>query len=133
MTDYGTDLATHYTDPPDLSWRVITGARALAESIVRRWLTPRGTLPTNADCGVDLRAALNGAITQTALYRIAEALQAEAEADDRVSTCAVTLSFDSTTSTLTVSAAVDPATPDSGEFEMVFSISPTTISRLVVR
>ena len=133
MPNYGVDLATHGTDPPDLSFRQINGKRAIAEAVARRWLTPRGSLVTDSDAGVDLGSVLGGAIDQTALFWLADQLQTEAEKDERVGDCSVTLTYDPATSTLRVDGAIDPATPDSDSFEFVFTLDSENRTKLEVR
>lgn len=129
---YGIDLSTFAGAEPDLSFRQISGKRAIAEAVARRWLTPRGDLVTDEDAGIDIRQILNAAIDDTALYMIGESMQSEAEKDERVGQCVVNLSFDHATSTLTINGFIDPAIPEDS-FEMVFSLTSDTVSKLVVR
>lgn len=129
---YGIDLSTFVGSEPDLSFRQISGKRAIAEAVARRWLTPRGDLVTDENAGIDIRQILNAKIDDAALYMIGEAMQAEAEKDERVAQCVVNLSFDLATNTLTINGFIDPVT-DESVFEMVFSLTADTVSKLVVR
>lgn len=129
---YGIDLSTFSGPEPDLSFRQISGKRAIAEAVARRWLTARGDLVTDENAGIDIRQILNAKIDDAALYMIGEAMQSEAEKDERVAQCIVNLSFDHDSSSLTINGLIDTATAGDS-FEMVFSLTSDTLSQLVIR
>ena len=133
MPDYGRDLSTHYTDPPDLSFRQVTGKRAIAEAVARRWSTPRGQLVTDSDAGFDIQSLLLAAVDDTMLFTIAEALQNEAEKDERVGQCVVQVTYDFDTATMRIDGFIDPATPDTDQFQFVFTMSTENQTKLEVR
>jgi hypothetical protein len=58
MADLGNDLACVFDLDPSVS--EVSGRRALAEAIARRWLTPRGTLFYAPTYGAGLITYLHG-------------------------------------------------------------------------
>lgn len=94
---YGRDLwcvtdltATMDTIAPD-------SRLAIAQAVVRRWITPRGALLDDPDYGYDVRGKLNRGLTQVELRSLGSLMRLEARKDDRVSDAAVTVSFDGET------------------------------------
>jgi hypothetical protein len=106
------------------SLRLSSRSLVLAEAILKRWTTRRGSLPFHADFGVDIRQWLNAALDTATLYQIKASLEREAEKDERVFAIVVTPSYSATTETLRIDAEVASA-------EEVFRFS-TVISKLGV-
>ncbi len=123
MTDFGTcwSCPTGLTFPAVM----VTGNRVVAEAIVRRWMTDLSTLIDDANYGYNLQQFLNGDLNVSDLPRVAQQAAAEAEKDERVHSCSVTVTFAS--ETLTVSGVVTTAT---GTFPLVVSISQLTVALL---
>jgi hypothetical protein len=128
LATYGTDLSTYRGTTPDLSFTRISGRRAVAEAVARRWSMRRGTLVTDEDAGLDLRDWLNAALSQADLYALASALKTEGERDERVAEVDVTVRLDPSTSVLTVIGAITPI--DSDAFRLVLNVSAVTVEIL---
>lgn len=128
MTDFGFDVSTF----PDLdpSFALISGNRVLAEVVLRRWSTPSGMFSYDPSAGVDVMLYLNKDIDSKRTNDLRRALQIEAEKDERIFSCVVTLTFDFAHSTLTISAAITPL--DGGTFTLVCSVQNLTIALLRV-
>lgn len=128
MTDYGLDVSTF----PDLdpTFALISGNRVLAEVVLRRWSTPSGMFSYDLTAGIDIMLYLNRDIDSKRSNDLRRALQIEAEKDERIFSCAVTLSFDFAHNTLTISAAITPM--DGATFALVCSVQNLTIQLLRV-
>lgn len=100
--DYGFDVSTF----PDLNVTgvAIKSKRAVAERVLRRWVTPSGSLDYDPDAGYDLRDLLNDDLTTADLRRHASLAGMEAEKDEAVQTMTVTMTFEPDSLTLKVRA-----------------------------
>ena len=131
MTDYGTDLASTFgaggVVDCDPYFRRITGNEAIAHAVIRRLVTPRGSLSWDPHCGFDVRAYLNAPINRQILGFLQGAIKAEALADERVATADVSVSFNDLTSKLTVTLTL---TAGDGPFTLVLAVSALTVSIL---
>lgn len=107
---------------------MVTGNRVVAEAIARRWSTPRGGLVDDPNYGFDLTDYISDDVTQTDLGRIAALAGAEAKKDERVLSCAVTITLD-LAGKLTVTGNVRTAT---GPFQLVLAVSQVTVALLQV-
>lgn len=116
----------------DPNFNMVSGNQAVAQSVAIYWLSPRGTLITNPDAGMDLRTYLNAefdASSQASVFQLREALIHEALRDERIDTIDVDVSFDPadpTNQTLKISARIHLADPDLNPFVFVLSISAVT-------
>lgn len=126
-TDFGKCISVT-TDLPD-KWRYITGQQVVAEALLRRWSTERGTLPYDLNYGTDIRGAIGESMTNAVAAQWAVALEREAEKDERITSCDVSLSFNPSTGKLTVTAKVQTA---EGEFSLVVSVDEVTAELLRV-
>lgn len=119
---YGRDLSC-VTDISDTCEEVDPQSpQGIAEAICRRYISPRGSLIEDPDYGLDLRGLCNKGIAYEELRELADQAQAEAKKDDRVDHAEVTLDYDDTTSTLTVSVDLTPADPELGPFSFIFQV-----------
>lgn len=105
---YGTDLSCVTDITPDLAEVDMMSTRAIGEAIIRRLMTPRGTLLDDGAYGTDLRARCNAAMSQQELTRLEIQVRGEAMKDDRVVEAAVTVALQAAR-TLRVSLAITPA------------------------
>lgn len=106
-----------------------TGFQVVAEAIVRRWQTPRGTLVGDANYGFDLTDAVNDDMDKGDLASLAHFAGAEAEKDERVLSCTVT-------ATLLASgllAVVGKVTTAQGPFQLVVSVSQFEVTLMQVK
>lgn len=94
----------------------------LAQALVRRLDTPRGSLPDDAGYGISLRSYLSAGTTTTELQRLAGVIRNELVKDDRVESLSVTVTPSTTGDTLAVLLSITPA--DVGiSFTMTLAVS----------
>ncbi len=111
----------------DLSGRVVTGARVVLESILRRWNTVRGSLVTDRSIGLMITDWIGGPVTPGIVRSRQAALRAEAMRDERVSDCRCVLTFDARGRAMTIAAIVTLA--DSGaSFEFVITVTAASLT-----
>jgi phage baseplate assembly protein W len=103
------------------SLTVVSGRKALAQAVARRWITHPGDLVYDPDYGFGLLSYVSGAMQSTGV--IAAGLVAEALKDERVEACTVQVSF--VGETLTVVGQLEDA---DGPFDLTFSLSTTTLT-----
>ena len=128
--EYGTDVSTF----PDLDPKMlpITGQRAVAEAVARRWLTPLGALVYDPNYGEDLRSLLNAPVDSARLQAVRAALQAQATADERVLNATVTLTTSGSAAGLTVTVRGQLFTA-AGPFSLVLTVSQLAADLTVLR
>lgn len=131
MADLGTDLATPSDADglPDLDpyFRTVTGAEGLAQALLRRLVTPRGSLIDDAAYGFDLRLRINGNLRPGDLGHLAALIEAELLADERVSRTQASVTEEA--SGLSVAALV---VSSAGPFRMVLAVSAVSASLVSV-
>lgn len=93
--DYQT-LGTDISVIPDLNEDevLVVDGECLIQDLVNGWSQPTGLAdgtPQGAEWGVDLRAQLGRGFTTAGLFALKVSLEAQAERDDRVSSCRVGL------------------------------------------
>lgn len=130
MKNYGSDLSTFTSATPDLSFKPISGKRAILEAVARRWITPRGTLITDRNAGTDLHMWLNGSFSATNISILQQALADEAQKDERVRSCIVTCTL--IDRTLYVNGRIE-VNDDPTPFFFVFQIDSDNVSRLQIK
>jgi hypothetical protein len=121
---YGVDLSCTTEIPETLEMVALDSPRAISEAVFRRWITPRGALPGDADYGLDVRAILNHGMTSAEILAMGAQMQAEAEKDDRVSRCSVTITkVDARGSRWVIRTIITPENPDLNDFEMTMAVT----------
>lgn len=104
--------------------RLVSGSRAVAQSLYRRFTTPRGTLrgsDTAATFGYDLAGLVGSVGTDAAVAAIPAIVRAEALKDERVARCTVASSSSQDSAGLVaITLTLDVALANSSE---VFSLS----------
>lgn len=75
----------------DARCSTVTGRRAIAEAIARRWTTPRGRLGYDPDYGFDVTEYLNDDVDVRTLALIRSMMIAEAKKDERVLDVSLTI------------------------------------------
>lgn len=125
---WGTDVSTF----PDLdaTFSLLGSQRIVAEAVARRLLTPHGTLFYDPDSGVDLRELLGEGFTQAKLYRLRSLISSEAEADERVLSAAVALTFNAAAQSLSVRVTIQTA--DGPDFALVLDINKLSVDLSVL-
>lgn len=131
MTDYGRDLKTvvDANGNVDLTPGMLesTGRAVLAESLVRRQTTRRGSVIDAPNDCFDIRDWLSSEMIPTKLSQLRGTLRAELEKDERVKIATVTMAYNEQSKTLTITEAIDST---SGPFKLTLSVTDLTISLL---
>ncbi len=126
MGDLGTDLSC-VTDIDDAG-TVVSGRTLLAQAVLRRWSTDRGTLIGYPNYGFDLTQYINADMGDRDIASLQSGASAEALKDERVLSCDVAASFDRDGVLTVVGSLVD----SDGPFELTAAISDVTITLLSV-
>jgi phage baseplate assembly protein W len=94
-TDYGTDLLCSFGPGGEVDldphFALVSGARNVALAVARRLVTDAGTLVGHEDYGANVLALLRARATPQVLSALRQAVQAQAEADERVQSARVTV------------------------------------------
>ena len=124
---YGTDLSCVDDLTPTMD--EVSGTPLLAEAILRRFTTPRGTLPDIAGTdlrdksyGLDLSEYLNRGLTQQEILAIAAQTRSEAKKDPRIASVRSTVIPSPTGNEFSVDMQVTPA-DGSGPFALVLAVT----------
>jgi len=122
--DFGSDISTFPTLDPN--FRLITGTQVIFEAVLRRLMTPRGSLAYDLDYGTDVRGMLNASTTSSELFALQASIEAEAEKDERV------LRADAVITQLqTFVYRIDLSlTTSAGPFLLVLAATPTALTVL---
>jgi hypothetical protein len=96
---------------------------AIVEALVRRFVTPRGTMLDAPDYGLDIRAWCNRGATLTELRLLSSQMSAEARKDDRVDSVDVAVSSALSTQRLEIKLVVTPADPALATFAATFAVT----------
>lgn len=90
---FGVDISTFRGGVPGLdpTFTPITGGRVVVEAVLRRWLTPRGSLDDLPEDGCDCRKFIQMRMSATNRARAKRELEAEARKEDGVAICTVTV------------------------------------------
>jgi hypothetical protein len=124
---YGVDLSCVLDVTEDLAEVDPRNPLAIAESSIRRLITPRGGCPGEQDYGFDLRGQLNKGVTTLGLRTLAGQARNEINKDDRIDDSTVEVTYDSVSGPmLRVQVTILPEDVDLGAFSFTFSISDTT-------
>ena len=121
-TDFGDDLAGVLDVGSTLVF--VTERRALAEALLCRLTTPRGSLFYDFDYGFDLRSFISAPAPQPGYLEMQ--VRSELEKDERVESVEVETTFIS--DTLTVRLTV---TDGNGPFKLTIAVSNLTVEYLV--
>ena len=123
--DFGTcwSCITDVTTPATMA----SGFRVIGEAIARRWQTPRGGLIDDPNYGFDLTDFIGDDLGKGDLARIAHGASAEAEKDERVLSCAVTLTMTGGGQLMTVVGSVETG---QGPFQLVVAVSAVSVTLL---
>src|SRR5262245_4471104 len=97
MVDFGTDIDCQ-TDH-GMSFGLAYGLVNIGNALIRRLITPRGTLAGDSDYGTDIRAYLNDIISDRKLSEIERAAETECLKDPRVQSITATATVDATSVT----------------------------------
>ena len=123
MVDLGDDFSC--IDDVDLNLTEVSGRRAVAEAVARRWLTRRGSLFYDASYGYGLEDALHQ--PASALGTLSAGLENEALRDERVLQARVLVRLDDKRQLLIRAELVDA----DGPFRLVASVSEVSVELLI--
>jgi phage baseplate assembly protein W len=120
-TNYGTD----YSCVTDLTSTLaqVSGRTLLAQAVARRVSTPRGSLFSNPNYGIDLTDFLNDGLTVNNVNSIAPIVDAELSKDERIISTATTCTL--VNGVMNVAIIVTDA---DGPFLLVLAVSDVTVS-----
>jgi len=127
MADLGTDLSCVSDCTSDMA--EVSGRVALAQSVARRYQTPRGRLIYDSNYGFDLTGYVNDDLSPADIARIQSGAAAEAEKDERVETAEVVIAV-SVAGIMVVTVTLDDG---NGPFTLVLSVSEVTVDILSVK
>lgn len=106
--------------------RMASGLRNLGNALARRLQTPRGSLPWDRDCGLDVRSLLLSPLSPVQLAAMQSAISREVEKDDRVLACECALTLDGN-GLLRAELTVDTA---DGPYRLVLGVDQLTVEIL---
>jgi len=126
VTDFGTDIAGAAGLDPDFT--LVSGLRALMESLVRRFTTPQGGLFYAPEyVSLDVRDYLGQATTDAQRRALSALMESAALHDERVDAVRVTLEFAARAGLTTITVEGDTAL---GPFRFVLAASPALVTLL---
>lgn len=130
MTDFGTDISCDATDLTGTD-AMVSGNLIVAQSLVRRIISPRGSVIDDPDYGYDITAQLDSIGDQRSLARTLAMMDAEFRKDERVaySQTVGKLTGPLAGQTLTTTTTIQTA---DGPFTMTLAISGVTADLLKV-
>jgi len=102
-----------------------TEFQCLGQSLARRLITPRGSMPWAPGDGTDMRDYLNKGNTPQNRFAAQRAAKDECERDERVELASVTAAFAADALTLTVSVVTAV-----GSFTLVLLVDALSVSQL---
>lgn len=120
MADLGSDIAGVTDLDPALS--IVTGRRALAEAIMRRLTSRKGSLPDDEDYGYDLRLLIGSAVTRE---QVEQGVRSQVFAEERVEDAEVTVTFIG--ETIQVDLRI---TDGDGPFSLVLGVDALSVETL---
>lgn len=124
---YGTDLSCTMDLAFDFSEVNAQSRAAIVESLVRMYITQRGSLIDDKTWGLDVRMYLNHAMTPRDIADLQNAMAAQAKRDDRISDATVTLTYIEGTKRMRGTVILDPVDPSLGPFEAVIAVTSADV------
>lgn len=118
---------------PDLNQDEVLrgGGDCLIQDLLNGWSQPTGIADgttDGAEWGVDLRAQLGRGFTRASLFGLKVQLEAQAERDDRVSQCVVSLTYDNGSLVVSGTAYVGAA-----PYPFSFTCTLDTVGKLYIQ
>jgi hypothetical protein len=106
-----------------------SGNQVVAEAVLRRWTTTQGQLVDDPNYGRNVYDLINADLSPRDLAYEGQQFAAEAEKDERVLSCSVSLTLNAA-GDLTMAATVVTA---AGPFKLVLSVNAVTLALLIVQ
>lgn len=104
--NFGTDLSGIFDLDPNMS--ETSGLHGLGQALARRISTPRGTLISDPNYGIDVTGEVGDDLSPADISKMGAQIDAEFKKDERVFTSTTTVTF-SANGSLTINALVTPA------------------------
>lgn len=123
---YGTDLSCVLDVADDFGEVDPQSPAAIVQALLRRYVTPRGTLPDDQEYGLDVRRYCNRGVTLVDLRSLSGQMVSEARKDDRIddATVEVTTADEVLLSRVLVAKVViTPADPALQAFTFTFAVT----------
>jgi hypothetical protein len=111
---------------PDM--RMATGRDVLAQSLIRRQTTPRGSVLVSPNDCLDIRQLLSSGMTLAALQALSSVIRSELLRDRRVNAATVTITFNPQTNVTTIAEQIQSST---GPFTLTLTLSAGTIAAVI--
>jgi hypothetical protein len=111
----------------DPALRLQTGRALLAQRLLCRLSTPRGSVIDCPNDCIDIRDSLSSGMTTAQIANLGSQVQQELLKDQQVTAVSVTGTFNNANSTLTMTIQV---TSGQGPFTMVLAVSSVTVTLL---
>lgn len=127
MADLGTDVNWTPTGI-DPTYALVSGRTALAQGLVRRFVTPRGTHPKDKNFGFDIRSWVNKAATARKILEIETFIEGEASKEERIQDVAASVQLDR--EMLVIELGITDA---EGPFKLVLAATGVTVEILRVQ
>lgn len=129
---YGRDLACLINEDGVLdltdTMQEVTGLDVLAQSLIRRHLTAKGSDISSPNDGIDVRQLIKNGLTQQELSVIAVTIQQELIRDQRVlPNTTVVATFNPQTNVMTLNETIQTA---AGPFSLTLAVSSVTVEVL---
>ena len=123
---FGSDLSCVYDLTPTMEMVGGNSVEIIQQSLLRRLITPRGSLYDDLDYGLGVSLYLNSSMTVQQRQEIAGVIQGEMMKDDRLESCSVELTESSqyVAEVVVSCVAIDP---NLGEFALTFGLTETTV------
>ncbi len=129
---YGSCLATlpNANGQIDLTpdFQVATGIQVLAQSLIRRQTTPRGSVITSPNDCIDVRQFLSKGVSSQQTAALAQSIRAELLRDQRVLACSVNITLNTATGAMVIAETVQSSV---GPFTLTLTLTAGSISAIV--
>lgn len=109
-------------------FQMATGLHVLAQSLVRRQTTPRGSVITSPNDCLDVRQLLSKGVSQTQVAALAQTIRSELLRDQRVLAAQVSIALNPTNGVATITETIQGA---AGPFTLTLALTSTSISVIV--
>lgn len=123
--DTGTDISVLASQ--NGSWPERGGSPMVAEQLLRRITTPRGTLDFSPNDGIDVRDLVRDDMDQSGVFQAQQMVENEILKDERVEEVTVHGSFATDTQALTLSISVQRS---ADTFKLVLAVTDVTVDVL---
>ena len=110
---------------PDM--QVATGVQVLAQSLVRRQTTPRGSVLTSPNDCIDVRMYLSKGLSQSQVAALAQTIRGELLRDQRVLAASVSIAL-TVDGTMTITETI---LASAGPFTLTLTLTASTINVIV--